>query len=152
MSRLKLELPELVWLATWPTAWLSRLKKALQEPVRSRALHVLSEAARVRFGAQLLAASQYKRFGVLMYESHESWRRLYDASLPELDLVVQAARRAGALGARATGVGGEVLVLLGRSSATKVERAIRSAFVKAYRREPVITSVQAEGGVRLERV
>ncbi|HEU5262795.1 MAG TPA: galactokinase family protein [Gemmatimonadales bacterium] len=30
VARLRLELPELIWLATWPAAWLARLKKALR--------------------------------------------------------------------------------------------------------------------------
>src|SRR5207249_3528101 len=99
VARLTLELPELRWLASWPAAWLPRLKRALPEPLRSRALHVIGETARARFGAQLLARGHLKRFGELLYESHESCRRLYACSTPELDTIVAAARRAGALGA-----------------------------------------------------
>ena len=51
VKRLKVELPELVWLASWPAQWLARLKRALKEPLRSRAVHVVSETARTRFGA-----------------------------------------------------------------------------------------------------
>src|SRR3989454_12341771 len=85
---------------------LGRLKKARPEPLRARALHVLGKTARTRFGAQLLARGRLKSFGQLLYESHESCRRLYQCSAPELDLVVAAARRAGADGARLTGAGG----------------------------------------------
>jgi len=85
--------PELRWLASWPAAWLPRLKRALPEPLRSRALHVIGETARARFGAQLLAHGHLKRFGELLYESHESCRRLYACSTPELDTIVAAARR-----------------------------------------------------------
>src|SRR5256712_1786057 len=105
VARLRLELPELVWLASWPVSWLGRLKKALPEPLRARALHVIGETARTRFGAQLLARGRLKAFGRLLYESHESCRRLYQCSAPELDLVVAAARRARAPGARLTGAG-----------------------------------------------
>src|SRR5438093_1258244 len=55
VARLKLELPELYWLASWPAGWLARLKKALREPLRSRAVHIVGETARARFGAELLA-------------------------------------------------------------------------------------------------
>src|SRR5438093_1580578 len=103
VARLTLELPELRWLASWPAAWLPRLKRALPEPLRSRALHVIGETARARFGAQLLAHGHLKRFGELLYESHESCRRLYACSTPELDTIVAAARRAGAAGARLPG-------------------------------------------------
>lgn len=156
VARLRLELPELRWLASWPAGWLPRLKRALAEPLRSRALHVVGETARTRFGAQLLARGYVKRFGVLLFESHESCRRLYDCSAPELDLVVATARRAGALGARLTGAGwgGTVLVLLPRGKAveTKVVRQIRRAFKVAFAREPAISSVHASGGLRREPV
>src|SRR5207247_2520318 len=81
------------------------LEKAVPEPLRARALHVIGETTRTRFGAQLLARGRLKPFGRLLYESHESCRRLYQCSAPELDLVVAAARRAGAHGARLTGAG-----------------------------------------------
>src|SRR5947207_3313989 len=80
VGRLKLELPELVSLASWPARWLPRLKRALAEPLRSRALHVVGETARTRFGAQLLTRGHMRRFGELLYEAHESCRRLYECS------------------------------------------------------------------------
>src|SRR5439155_1283110 len=62
VARLQLELPELTWLAAWPAAWLARLKRALPEPLRARAVHVVGETARTRFGAQLLARGRLKQF------------------------------------------------------------------------------------------
>ncbi len=154
VTRLRLELPELMWLASWPAAWLARLKKALPEPLRSRAVHVVGEAARTRFAAQLLTRGHLKPFGRLLYESHESCRRLYECSAPELDLVVAAARRAGALGARLTGAGwgGAVVVLVTERRQAHGAAAIQRAFVRAYGREPPITVVKPSGGVRSEAV
>ena len=160
VMRLRVELPELVWLASWPAGWLARLKRALPEPLRSRALHVVGETARTRFGAQLLARGHLKRFGELLYESHESCRLLYECSAPELDLVVAAAQRAGALGARLTGAGwgGAVVVLLGKGpkgrgrNETSVAREIRRAFAAVYGREPHIGVVRPSAGVRRESV
>src|SRR2546425_424070 len=145
VARLRIELPELLWLARWPVAWLARLKRALPEPLRSRALHVVGETARTRFGAQLLARGRLKQFGRLLYESHESCRRLYQCSAPELDCVVAVAKRAGALGARLTGAGwgGAALVLVEPRRAAPIAAAIRRAFFGAYGREPGITLVQA---------
>src|SRR6266700_1374000 len=122
----------------------------------SRALHVVGETARTRFGAQLLTRGRMRRFGELLYEAHESCRRLYQCSAPELDLVVAAARRAGALGARLTGAGwgGAVLVLLGKGDGgrgkgeAKVAKEIRRAFTAVYGREPSITRVRPSGGAR----
>src|SRR6266566_3661883 len=154
VARLRLELPELKWLAAWPVAWLARLKRALPEPLRARAVHVVGETARTRFGAQLLARGRLKQFGRLLYESHESCRRLYECSAAELDLVVAAAKRAGALGARLTGAGwgGAVLVLVERKREARITAGIRGAFARAYGREPPITVVRAAGGVRRESV
>lgn len=153
LQRLKVDLPELRRLASWPAAWLARLKRALPQPLRSRAVHVVSETARTRFAAELLAKGRVKRFGELLYESHESCRRLFDASTPQADLVVSAARRAGALGARLSGAGsgGTVVVLLGKGEA-KVVEAIQRAYSKVYGREVAIRPVRPGGGVRLEPV
>jgi len=157
VKRLKLELPELRWLASWPVEWLPRLKRALPEPLRSRAVHVVGETARARFAAQLLQSGKLKQFGQLLYESHESCRRLYACSAPELDTVVAAAKRAGALGARLTGAGwgGAAIVLVkerGAGSREQVAKAIRSAFRRAYGREPEMRQVKASDGVRTERI
>jgi len=160
VERLRLDLPELFWLASWPAGWIARLKKALPEPLRSRALHVVGETTRTRFAAELLRRGRLARCGELLYESHESSRRLFEWSTPEADLVVATARRAGAPGARLTGLGaaGLVLVLLGKGERGKGKRAaaitatIRRAFVKAYGREPAMGIVRPAGGVRREAV
>ncbi|HET8712729.1 MAG TPA: galactokinase [Gemmatimonadales bacterium] len=153
VKRLKIELPELVWLASWPAEWLPRLKRALKEPVRSRAVHVIGETARTRFGAQLLSQGKLKQFGQLLYESHESCRRLYDCSAPELDTIVAAAKRAGALGARLTGAGwgGAAIVLVSKTD-KKTAPAIQRAFERAYGRTPPISEIVASPGAHTERL
>ncbi len=155
LLRLKVDLPELLFLAAWPAAWVGRLRRALPQPLRNRALHVVGETTRTRFAAQLLRRSQLARFGRLLYESHESCRRLYECSAPELDLVVGAARRAGALGARMTGAGwgGSAIVLVrSQKEEEPIAAAIRRAFRRAYGRDPVITPVRAGAGARRESV
>ena len=152
--------PGLEWLAAWPEARLGELRRLLSEPLRSRAMHVVTETARARVGATLLTQGKLRAFGRLLIASHESCRRRYECSAPELDLVVRAARRAGAWGARLTGAGwgGAVLVLVGPADAAdgKRERAIvdavRRAFTRTYRREPAITAVRPGDGARRERV
>ena len=154
VTELRLELPELDCLAAWPAMRVPRLRRALPEPLRSRAVHVVQETARTRLAAELLARGRLKRFGGLLYTSHESCRRLYECSAPELDLVVAAAKRAGALGARLTGAGwgGAVLVLVDRRCEARTLLAIRRAFARAYGREPAFSVVKASGGMRKEPV
>ncbi len=155
-QRLRVDLPELRWLARWPAAWINRLKRALPEPLRSRAVHVVGETTRTRFAAELLSRGRLAEVGRLLYESHESLRDLYECSSPELDTVVAAARRAGALGARLTGAGwgGAVVVLTkrDRASRARVEQGIARAFAKTYGQKPSMEWVQASAGARLERV
>ena len=153
VKRLKVELPELLWLASWPAEWLPRLKRALREPLRSRAVHVVSETARTRFAAQLLQQRKLKQFGKLLYESHESCRRLYECSSPELDTVVAAAKRAGALGARLTGAGwgGAAIVLVNKTDKTTIP-AIQRAYERAYGRSAPISEVKASAGAHTERI
>lgn len=87
--------------------------------LHARAKHVYSEALRViRFralcdaanaGSYSTDASQpagvYAELGALMNQSHESLRELYDCSCPELNAVIDTARRSGSLGSRLTGAG-----------------------------------------------
>ena len=154
VERLRLELPELIWLASWPAEWNGRLERVLSEPLRSRALHVVSETARTREAARLLERGRWKPFGRLMFESHESCRRLYECSAPELDLVVDTAREAGALGARMTGAGwgGAAIVLVEPAKEARIVKAVTQAFRAKFGRAPGIMLVRASGGVRRERI
>ena len=153
VKRLRVDLPELVWLASWPAEWLARLKRALREPLRSRAVHVVSETARTRFAAQLLQQGKLKQFGRLLYESHESCRRLYECSSPELDTVVAAAKRVGALGARLTGAGwGGAAIVLVTKTDKKTIPAIQRAYERAYGTSAAISEVKASAGAHTERI
>jgi galactokinase len=152
--------PGLTHLADWPVRRVAALRRLLDEPLRSRATHVVTETARTRSGAALLARGRIRRFGLELDASHESCRRRYECSAPELDLVVRVARRAGAWGARLTGAGwgGCVIVLVaaGQRDAAVRESAIIGAvsrvFKRAYGREPGVTAVRAGAGARRERV
>jgi N-acetylgalactosamine kinase len=84
--------------------------------LRDRALHVIEEAERVRafhriclrecgFADRPEPEDILDRLGALMNASHESCRSLYECSHPQLDLLVEACRRAGAKGSRLTGAG-----------------------------------------------
>jgi galactokinase len=146
--------PGLRWLALWPAEEIPRLGRLLPSPLRARARHVVGETVRTRAAAALLARGRLADFGKLMYQSHESCRRLYECSAPELDLAVRAAKRAGAMGARMTGAGwgGAALVLIRPKTAARIETAISRAFERRFGRAPVITLLQSGAGARLEKV
>ena len=78
---------------------------ALDPTALRRARHVVTENGRVLDAAAALEAGDFGRVGALMSESHASLRDDYDVSGPELDVLVQEAMAAGAVGARLTGAG-----------------------------------------------
>ena len=97
---------------------------------RRRAHHVVTEQARVTRTEAAVGAGDWSEVGRLMTASHLSLRDDYEVSVAELDLVVEAALEAGALGARMTGggFGGSAIALVppGR------EAAVRDAVLGAY--------------------
>ena len=70
-----------------------------------RARHVISENARVMQMAAALPQRDLERVAALMDESHRSLRDDFEVSSPALDAMVEAAQRAGSVGARMTGAG-----------------------------------------------
>lgn len=74
-----------------------------------RARHAIGEIARTVEAAAAMKAADWPRFGELMYASHASLRDDYEVSCPELDLLVELARRigpdGGVFGSRMTGGG-----------------------------------------------
>ena len=83
--------------------------EALEEPWRSRALHVLDEDARV----EAAVAGDIAALGQLLDASHASLRDQFAVSTPAVDAAVERCRAAGATGARLIGggFGGHVLGL-----------------------------------------
>lgn len=81
-------------------------RAVLSQSLYSRALHVITENARVLEGAEALRAGNIKRLGELMAQSHCSLRDSYEVSCKELDLMVELAnQQKGTYGARMTGGG-----------------------------------------------
>lgn len=81
------------------------LSKISEPIVQKRARHVITEMARVAQAVEALESGDRNAFGTLMNESHQSLQTDFDVSTPGLDVLVDAARAAGAHGARLTGAG-----------------------------------------------
>ncbi|KAL8163211.1 UNVERIFIED_CONTAM: Galactokinase [Gekko kuhli] len=106
-------------------------KALMSEEVYRRARHVIGEIERTSKAAEALQSRNYKRFGELMVESHNSLRNDYEVSCAELDeLVAAALEDPGVYGSRMTGGGfGGCTVTLLESSATKnVVRHIKEKY------------------------
>ncbi|MFB0835828.1 galactokinase [Arthrobacter halodurans] len=88
--------------------------------------------------------------GELLTASHASMRDDFEISCAELDLAVDAALGAGALGARMTGggFGGSAIALVRRDAAGTVAERVRDAFVEAGFARPDIFGVAPGPGAR----
>lgn len=115
-----------------------------------RVRHVVNEIDRVTWFVALLDAGEVGLVGTLMNQSHASLRDDYEVSCRELDLVVDTARAAGAVGARMTGggFGGSAIALVDASEVDHVAHAVADAFADAGLRAPaflVATAAAAAG-------
>jgi galactokinase len=117
-----------------------------------RVRHVVTEIARVAAAADALRAGQWQRLGELMTASHISLRDDYEVSSVELDVAVDAALNAGALGARMTGAGfgGSAIALVPAESADDLSAAMTEAFASQGFGPPAIFAAEpGPGATRL---
>jgi galactokinase len=100
--------------------------RLVDETMRRRARHVVTENARVLEVASLLRRDATVEIGPLLTASHLSLRDDFEVSTPELDAVVEACIYGGALGARMTGAGfgGCAIALVPRHAVPEVDRRV----------------------------
>jgi galactokinase len=115
-----------------------------------RARHVVSETARVHATVDAMAAGDWARVGELFNASHLSLRDDYEVSVEELDVAVEAAIAAGALGARMTGggFGGSAIALVPDDRVDAVVRAVEAAFAAKGFADPTGFVVAPSAGAR----
>jgi galactokinase len=96
-------------------------KRELDQGMAARLRHVESENDRVRAVADALRERDYDALGALFQEGHESLRIDFEVTTPELDELVERARRQGAVAARMTGggFGGAIVALVEAEDATR---------------------------------
>ncbi|WP_411111430.1 galactokinase [Streptomyces sp. c-19] len=114
--------------------------------------HVVTDNARVERTIALLDAGDTRAVGQVLTEGHASLRDDLRVSCPELDLVVETANAAGALGARMTGggFGGSAVVLVDTGRADAVAAAVGKAFSEAgYTAPGVFPAVPSAGARRV---
>jgi len=127
----------------------TRVEGELDETVKIRCRHVISENERVLESIRSLRSGDLHRFGSLMNASHDSLRDDYQVSCEELDLMVGIARGVpGCLGARMTGggFGGCTVNLVERSAVDSFCREIGTLYRSRTGLEPAIyISVPSQG-------
>lgn len=119
--------------------------------VPARLRHVRTENERVRATVAALEAGDWSGVGELLTASHVSLRDDYEVSVRALDLTVEAALGAGALGARMTGggFGGCTIALVHEGRADVVRNDIDAAYAAAGLPRPVHHEVVPAEGARL---
>ena len=127
-------------------------KRGLSETVANRAAHPIGEDERVLKGAELLAKGDLTGFGLLMFDSHESSRVLFENSCEELDAVVDSAKKIpGVLGARISGggFGGSAVVLVHPRDAETASAALANAYAAKYGKPCDVSVIKPAAGAQL---
>ena len=112
---------------------------SMDDVVRRRARHVLTENARVLELAQALRSGDRAPLAGLLAASHDSLARDFEVSTPELDLLVQAAvDTPGVVGSRMTGAGfgGCTVSLVEVDRAQEVREEVLRRDAEASGRQP----------------
>lgn len=123
----------------------------LLDPVTFRRVrHVVTEDERVLATVEALRTSGPTAIGALLDASHASMRDDFEISCPELDLAVESARAAGALGARMTGggFGGSAMALVPVEAERAVRESVLAAFARAGFGAPAMFGVAPADGAR----
>jgi galactokinase len=107
-----------------------RLQGQELDVVRRRVKHVLGDIERVHIVERLLAEGKTVEIGPVLTEAHVSLRDDYEVSCVELDVAVDAANEAGALGGRMIGggFGGSAISLVALSDAERIAGAVAQEF------------------------
>ena len=151
---------------------LDRVERAIGKPLRlatlddlhpagvdstdlRRARHVITEIERVRAAETALRSGDLECLGDLLFDGHDSLRDDFGVTVPEVDLIVEAARHRrqdGVFGARMVGggFGGSVLVVADRARSDDLLRGIVATIEPHLRDRPTPLVVEPAEGARVE--
>lgn len=124
----------------------------LDQLLRMRARHIVTENDRVLNAVAALRAGELTAFGELMYTSHDSLRDDYEVSCGELDCIVDAARAigrdGGVFGARMTGggFGGCAIALCDPRMVGETAARIEREFTARFGSAPSLFATAAASG------
>ncbi|WP_298742092.1 galactokinase [uncultured Microbacterium sp.] len=129
---------------------LARAEELMDDVTFRRVRHVVTEDQRVLDTVRTLREEGPRAIGALLDASHVSMRDDFEISVPELDLAVETARTAGAIGARMTGggFGGSAIALVEHAQVDAVRAAVETAFADAGFTAPNIFTVHPSEGAR----
>jgi galactokinase len=126
--------PEIVALRDATMADLEKWGSEMKPESLRRCRHVITEDDRVLAAVEAFKAHDLARFGQLMHEAQLSFRDDFEASCPEIDILIDLAnKQPGCFGARLTGggFGGCTVNLVAADRATAFVEAMRSGYFNA---------------------
>jgi len=135
------------------------LARLTDPTMRRRVRHVLTENQRVLDAREIMCdtgrspAERFAALAPLLDASHASMRDDFEITVPTVDLAVETARAAGAIGARMTGggFGGCIIALVPAATGDAVAARIGTAFGEAGFGAPAhFLGVPSAGARRLE--
>jgi len=124
----------------------------LDEIVRKRARHIITENDRTQKAAAAMIAGDVVELGNLMNESHESLKNDFEVSSAALDIIVDEARKQnGCFGARMTGAGfgGCAVALVMGGCIDSFREGVYNGYTQITGTEPVIYVCRASDGAGL---
>lgn len=124
-----------------------QFKGQITPAAAKRAAHVVGEITRVKQGVEQLKAGNIAAFGQTLFESHQSSIDHFENSCPELDIVVDSAREASALGARLSGggFGGAAIVLARAANANVIGKKISALCAEKGITPDILTVIPSAG-------
>ncbi|MET0853961.1 MAG: galactokinase [Microterricola sp.] len=131
---------------------LAKAAELLDDETFRRVRHVVTENQRVLDTVRTLREHGPRAIGALLDASHISMRDDFEISCAELDLAVETAKAAGAIGARMTGggFGGAAIALVPHELVAPISAAVEQAFADAGYTTPTLFTVRAAAGATRE--
>lgn len=108
--------------------------EVLQDVLKRRARHVITENARVHAAVKAIVAKDFKKLGDLFAASHASMRDDYEVSIDAIDQLVEITRtQPGVFGARLTGggFGGSIVAMTEKGKAAAIGAKVRKLYAVA---------------------
>ena len=129
---------------------LEALRPTLSVEDYRRARYVLGEADRVKAVGEALERNDYEAVGRQMYLTHEGLSRDYEVSCPELDFLVDEARRMGVAGARLMGggFGGCTINLIANDKVSRFSQEVGRTYADRFGVDCKIIPVEIGDGAR----
>ncbi|HQE92815.1 MAG TPA: galactokinase [Anaerolineae bacterium] len=150
VTHLQAYVPDVMALRDVSLRNLERFGRGLPDVVYRRARHVVTENDRVLRFARALYSGDIDTAGALMVEGHRSLRDDYEVSVPELDVLVEAAMEVpGCYGARLTGAGfgGCTIALVAEESVAEFQTHITEVYEARCGKCPAVYVTHPADGV-----